>query len=232
MAKYSIKLRKNSLGSGYTASIKNDRILSKKETYKHLVENVGGSKADHASAWQWLALAVKKIAAKGCALRVDGLGVFRNKVTGAFLTSKGPYNKGTNMLLTDCYELAEFRNALDGATVVNETGGDNPVIKSILNTAIEEYDVVRVGDILSMAGTDLAPDVSNEDEFVAIYKDGALVAKATIISSALNTVTFKFEGVTLAAGDYRIGIFTRCGDETEGIGVKSAYRSVTVATAA
>ena len=214
------------------ASIQNNRILSKRETYAYLTEEVGGKRADHAAAWKAIMSEIVANGAIGNATRIDGLGVFRNTVKGGFPTSVGPWTKGRNLILIECSELAEFRNALEGIVPVNNTQGDKPTIKSILNTDLEEYDVVRVGDILSMAGTNLAPDTERDDEFVAIFKGDELVKKATIVKSELNTVEFKIEGVTLEPGDYRIGIYTRCGDSSEDVSVKSTFRTVKVAVAA
>lgn len=216
----------------YVGRITNDRIMSKRETYQYLVEEVGGSRADHAAGWKAIMEQIGINANRGNATRIDGLGVFRNTVKGGFMTSVGPWVKGTNLILIECRELTEFRNALDGVIPVNNTQGDKPAIKSVLNTELEDYDIVRVGDLVSIAGTNLAPDMEVEDEYVGLYKDDALVAKATITKSELNTVECKFEGVTLEPGDYRIGVFTRCGDSGEDVSVKSTFRAVKVALAA
>lgn len=233
---YKMKLRKGSSALSekdfYVGRILNDRILSKRETYAYLCNEVGGKRADHASAWKALGEYIKDNANKGNALRVENLGVFRNSVKGGFQTSVGPWVKGTNMIKIECFELTSFRNALDGIVPINETQGDKPTIKSLLNTEIEEYDVLRVGDIMSMGGVNLAPDMEREDEYVAIFKGETLIQKATITKSELNTVEFKIEGIALEAGDYKIGIFTRCGDSDEGVSVKSAFRNIKVALAA
>ena len=240
MADYKMKVRRSGSGisdkTTYAGYIQNDRILSKRETYDHLVEVNGATKSDHAAVWKWVMEMAKKCASKGNALRISGLGVFRNKVKGSFETSVGPWTKGKNMILTECYELSDFRNAIDGASVENVTTGDKVVIKSILNTELEEYGVCRIGDVMSMAGQNLAPDVEKSDELVGLYSsDGkTLLCKATITKSSLNVVEFKFEGVSLAAGTYKIGIFTRCGesDGEEAVALKSDFMNVTLALAA
>ena len=214
------------------ASIQNNRILSKRETYAYLTEEVGGKRADHAAAWKAIMSEIVANGAIGNATRIDGLGVFRNTVKGGFPTSVGPWTKGRNLILIECSELAEFRNALEGIVPVNNTQGDKPTIKSILNTDLEEYDVLRIGDLMSMGGTNLAPDAEKPDEFIAVYRDDTLVRKAVVTRSELNTVEFRIEGVTLEPGEYRIGIFTRCGDSSEDISVKSAFRTIRVVTAA
>ena len=91
---------------------------------------------------------------------------------------------------------------------------------------------VRIGDVISIGGTNLAPDTEKDDEYVGVFKDDTLLAKATITKSELNTVECKFEGIALEAGEYRIGVFTRCGDSDESVSVKSTFRTVTVALAA
>ena len=216
----------------YVGRITNERIMSKRETYQHLVEKVGGTRADHAAGWKAIMEQIRDNANRGNATRIDGLGVFRNTVKGGFMTSVGPWVKGANLILIECRELTEFRNALEGVVPVNNTQGDKPTVKSILNTELDDWDIVRVGDVLSIAGTNLAPDMEVEDEYVGLYKGDELVVKATITKSELNTVECKFEGVTLEPGDYRVGVFTRCGDSGEGVSVKSTFRAVKVAIAA
>lgn len=216
----------------YVGRIQNERIMSKKEAYQYLVDEVGGKRADHAASWSALMKQIGVNAGRGNATRIDGLGVFRNSVKGGFRTSVGPWVKGVNMIVIECRELTEFRNALEGVVPTNNTQGDKPTIKSILNTEIEEYDVIRVGDEISIAGTNLAPDTESPDEYVGLFKGDACVAKATITKSELNTVECKFESVTLEAGEYRVGVFTRCGDSDETVSVKSTFRTVKVAVAA
>jgi len=233
---YKFKLRKGSSSLSekdyYVGRIQNDRIYSKKETYKYLVDEVGGKRADHAAAWRALMEQVVVNAGRGNATRIEGLGTFHNAVKGPFKSSVGPWTRGTNLIVVECRELTEFRNALEGVVPVNNTQGDKPTIKSVLNTALEEYDIVRVGDVLSIGGQNLAPDTEAEDEYVGIFLGDTLLKKATIIKSELNTVECKFESVTLVPGsDYRIGVFTRCGDSDGSVGVKSCFRNVTVAIA-
>ena len=215
-----------------TGRIQNERIMPKRETYAFLVDEVGGKKADHAAAWKGLAKAIMLNSEMGNAARVDGLGTFRNTCKGAFEGSSGPWVKGRNLILIACNELNEFKNALRDVVPVNNTQGDRPSITSVLNLALDEYDQIRVGDEMSMAGTNLAPDTEKPDEFVALYKGDSLVVKATVTKSELNTVEFKFEGVTLEVGDYKVVIFTRCGDAGEDVAVKSASRIVKVVAAA
>ena len=216
----------------YVGRIQNERIMSKREAYKYLVDEVGGKRADHAAAWKAIMEQILINAGRGNATRIDGLGVFRNTVKGGFQTSVGPWVKGVNMILIECRELTEFRNALEGLVPVNNTQGDKPTIKSILNVDLEDYDIIRIGDVISIGGTNLAPDMEKSDEYVGIFKDDALLAKATISKSELNTVECKFEGVALEAGEYRVGVFARCGDSDEGVEVKSTFRTVKVALAA
>ena len=212
--------------------IQNERIMPKKETYAFLVEEVGGKKADHAAAWKGLARAIMLNSEMGNAARIDGLGIFRNSCRGSFDGSSGPWVKGRNLIIVACNELNEFKNALADVIPVNNTQGDRPTITGILNLALDEYDVIRAGDSISMAGTNLAPDTEKPDEFVALYKGDALVTKANITKSELNTVEFVFEGVTLDPGDYKAVIYTRCGEAGDDVAVKSTSRNVKVVAAA
>ena len=67
---------------------------------------------------------------------------------------------------------------------------------------------------------------------MALYKGDSLVVKATVTKSELNTVEFKFEGVTLETGDYKVVIFTRCGEAGDDVAVKSASMIIKVVAAA
>ena len=215
----------------YTGAVKNERILAKKETYKELVKELGGSLADYSAAFIAVAEAVRRTCGRGNCARIEGFGTFRNSCRGGFDTSRGPWVKGRNWIEIVCSELTEFKNALIDATGLNETEGEKPAVKTVYNVALDDYDVVRLGDEISIGGVNLAPDPEKADEFVALYRDNALVRKASVTRSELNTVICTFAGEALDAGEYKLTVHTRCGDSGEGVGVKSASRQVTVKNA-
>ena len=90
--------------------------------------------------------------------RIEGFGTFRNSCRGGFDTSKGPWVKGRNWIEIVCSELTEFKNALIDAVGVNETEGEKPTVKTFYNVALDDYDVIRLGDEISVGGVNLAPD--------------------------------------------------------------------------
>lgn len=233
--RYKFKTRKGSTALTdepfYTGAIKNERILTKKETYKELVKELGGSQADYSAVFIAFAEAIRKTCGRGNCARIEGFGTFRNSCRGGFDTSKGPWVKGRNWIEIVCSELTEFKNALIDAVGVNETEGEKPTVKTVYNVALDDYDVIRLGDEISVGGVNLAPDPEKADEFVALYRDGALVRKAEITRSELNTVICQFAGDALEEGVYKLVVYTRCGDSDESVGVKSASRQVTVKAA-
>ena len=85
-----------------------------------------------------------------------------------------------------------------------------------------------IGNVFSIAGADLAPDGTKDDEYVALLNDmGTVVCKATINYSDLQNVKGVFEGVEVEPGEYTLVVCTRSGMGEE-YGVKSATRKVTV----
>lgn len=212
----------------YTGAVRNERILQKKETYKELVKTLGGKRADYSAVFIGFAEVVRRVCGRGNCVQIKGFGTFRNVCRGGFETSKGPWVKGRNFIEIACTELAEFKNALIDAVGANVTEGDKPAIKTVYNATLDGYDVVRLGDEISVGGVNLAPDTEKSDEYAALYRGVTLVRKAEISRSELNTVILSFSGEAIEPGEYKLAVYTRCGDAGEGVGVKCATRIVTV----
>ena len=54
----------------YTGAVKNERILAKKETYRELVKELGGSLADYSAAFIAVAEAVRRTCGRGNCARI------------------------------------------------------------------------------------------------------------------------------------------------------------------
>ena len=89
------------------------------------------------------------------------------------------------------------------------------------------YDVITGTHLFSIAGSDLAPDVSKDDEYVALADGTGAETKASITFSDLQNVKAQL-AAALPAGDYTLKVYTRSGLGSE-FGVKCATRKVTIA---
>ncbi|MCQ2391541.1 MAG: hypothetical protein MJ240_08950 [Kiritimatiellae bacterium] len=206
--------------------VQHTRALTKKETYAHLADKIGKSKAKIKSAFLGLARYVRENAAKGNSSCLDGIVTFHNVCKGAFATLSGPWVKGRNYLLVLATEQDPFKRALDGITPANVVEGAKPTITSVLDNVAEIYDVLATGHEFTVAGADLGPDPANDGEYVAVrLADGTLV-KATILESTLQSVKAKFD-TPLAPGDVTLVVCTRSGYGEDG-SLKSATRKIKI----
>ena len=213
----------------YIAIVQHDRTMTKKETYAFLADALGYTEANIKGVFLGLKKFLQTNADKGNITQVDGVVSVRNLIKGAFEGSKGPWVKGKNYLAIAAMELDPFKSTMEGVVPTNKTDGAKPDITSVLDNVTGEYDVLKVGNEFTIAGTDLGPDTEKSDEYVALLgKDGQLVAKATVAYSALQVVRCTFEGVEIEPGGYTLGVYTRSG-MGEAYGVKSATRKITVA---
>ena len=216
----------------YIGIPQHERTMGKKESYAYLSDRIGYKGTAIRAVFMGLADYAKENADKGNITQIDGVASIRNICRGPFEGLGGPWVKGKNLLVVAAVSLDPFKSVLSGIVPVNRTDGAKPVINTVLDETTMEYGEITGTDLFSIAGADLGPDSEKADEYVGLFKNDVLVAKATIISSELNTIECKFEGVSLDPGEYRIGVFTRCGDSDEEVSVKSTYRTVTVALAA
>ena len=120
----------------------------------------------------------------------------------------------------------EDGSALEVKVPVKRTGGIVPVIKSVLDNVTGIYDVIGGVNAFTIAGTDLGPDTSKDDEYVGVISSNGTLVKAEIVSSDLNTVKAAF-GSALEAGEYTLVVATRSGLGDE-FAVKTATRKVRI----
>ena len=130
------------------------------------------------------------------------------------------------MLLPIATELDPFKSMLAGVIPANRTGGVAPAIKSVLDNVTGIYDVVSGINAFTIAGTDLGPDTTHDDEYVGVISADGTLVKAEIASSGLNTVKAAF-GSPLEAGEYTLVVATRSGLGEE-FGVKTATRKIRI----
>ena len=210
----------------YIGFVQHDSVMTKKETYEFLAEKLAFSQANIRAAFRGLSTAFKNNAAKGLITFFDGVASMRIVVKGSFANSNGPWIKGKNFIMLNAVELDPFKSMLKGVTPVNRTGGIVPVIKSVLDNVTGIYDVIGGVNAFTIAGTDLGPDTSKDDEYVGVISSNGALVKAEIVSSDLNTVKAAF-GSALEAGEYTLVVATRSGLGDE-FAVKTATRKVRI----
>ena len=101
---------------------------------------------------------------------------------------------------------------------VNALALVKPRIYSIFNRDADRYDIVGVGQVLSINGTDIQFDSANEDEGIWLEKRGThgfvRVAAARVIENTLDHTVVTFDELP-PSGAYSIAIYTRCGRSTD-----------------
>ena len=210
----------------YIGFVQHDSVMTKKETYEFLAERLAFSEANICATFRALAAALEINAAKGLITFFDKVASVRTVVKGSFANSNGPWVKGRNLLMLNAVELDPFKSMLEGVIPVNRTGGIVPVIKSVLDNVTGIYDVISGTDAFTIAGTDLGPDTSKDDEYVGVIAANGTLVKAEIVSSDLNTVKAAFASA-LEAGEYTLVVATRSGLGDE-FAVKTATRKVRI----
>ena len=220
-------------GSGVAASspyyighVQHDRAMSRREAYDHLSQQTGFKPAQLRAAFLGLAKALAANAARGNSSGIDGVASFRNVVRGSFETVHGPWTPGVNMLLVTAFELDPFKSALAGLVPANRTEGARPVINTVLDDTTFVYDVITGTDVFSVAGADLAPDPTKEDEYVALASAQGVETKAEITFADLQNVKAHLASA-LPAGEYSLRVYTRSG-LGDRFGVRGATRKITV----
>ena len=212
----------------YIGIVQHERTMSKKEAYAYCAEKTGFTPTQVRAAFMALAEYIRENQGRGNITFLDEVTSIRNYVLGAFEGLAGPWVKGKNLLIVKSVEMDPFKSIVSDATLINNMEGAKPVINTVFDEETGEYGEIRIGNVFSIAGADLAPDGTKDDEYVALLNDmGTVVCKATINYSDLQNVKGVFEGTEVEPGEYTIAVFTRSGMGDE-YGVKSATRKVTV----
>ena len=211
----------------YVAIPQHSRTMMKSETYNYCAEKTGYKPTQIRAAFLGLKQYLINNANKGNVTYMDGIASIRNYVRGSFESLSGPWVKGKNYLLVQAVEMDPFKTLLAGMTPVNDTEGANPRINTVLDEVTREYDVIVGTDAFSIAGADLAPDATKDDEYVAIVDEMGVETKAEITFSDLQNVKAAFE-VAPEPGAYTLAVHTRSG-MGDAFGVKVATRKITIA---
>ena len=211
----------------YVGRVQHDRAMSRREAYEYLSQQTGYRPAQIRAAFLGLARALAANAARGNSTTIDGVASVRNVAKGSFETIHGPWKPGVNVLLVNAFELDPFKSALAGFVPVNRTEGARPVINTVFDETTRTYDEITGTDLFSIAGNDLAPDPTKEDEGVWLVSAQGVETKCEISFADVQNVKAGL-AAALEAGQYVVKVCTRSGFG-EGYGVRVATRKVTVA---
>ena len=221
-------------GSGIAASapyyighVQHDRAMSRREAYEYLSQQTGFRPAQLRAAFLALGKALAANAARGNSSTIDGVAAFRLVAKGSFESVYGPWRPGVNRLLLNAFEQDPFKGALSGFVPVNRTEGAKPVINTVFDETTRVYDEITGTDLFSIAGNDLAPDATKEDEYVALESAQGVETKCEIEFSDVQNVKARLASA-LPAGEYTLKVYTRSGFGEE-FGVHVATRRVMVA---
>ena len=210
----------------YIGPVQHDRTMDKRQAYEYLSRQTGSRPAQLRSAFLGLAKSLAVNASHGNATVIDGVASMRIAVKGTFETVHGPWKPGENMLVVNAVELDPFKSALAGFVPVNRTEGAKPVINTVFDEVMRVYDEITGTDLFSVAGNDLAPDATKEDEYVALVSEQGVETKCEVEFSDVQNVKARLASA-LPAGQYTLKVHTRSGFGDE-FGVRVASRRVTV----
>ena len=210
----------------YMGVVQHERTMSRRETYEYLAERTGYKATAIRAVFMAAAEFIRENQRKGNITYIDGVASIRNYVRGAFAGLSGPWVKGRNVLMVNAVEMEPFKTILVGVVPSNNTEGAKPVINTVLDETTLVYDVITGTDTFSIAGADLAPDTTKEDEYVALVDVHGIETKAEITFSDLQNVKAHLAS-SLLAGEYTLKVYTRSGLGDQ-FGVHVASRKITV----
>ena len=210
----------------YMGVVQHERTMSRRETYEYLAERTGYKATAIRAVFMAAAEFIRENQRKGNITYIDGVASIRNYVRGAFAGLSGPWVKGRNVLMVNAVEMEPFKSLLAAVLPTNNTEGAKPVINTVLDETTLVYDVITGTDTFSIAGADLAPDTTKEDEYVALVDVHGIETKAEITFSDLQNVKAHLAS-SLLAGEYTLKVYTRSGLGDQ-FGVHVASRKIVV----
>ncbi len=210
----------------YVGVLQHERTMSRRETYEYLAERTGFKATAIRAVFMAAAEYIRENQRRGNITYVDGVASIRNYVRGAFEGLAGPWVRGRNVLMVNAVEMEPFKTVLSAVVPVNNAGGAKPAINTVLDETTRVYDEITGTDVFSIAGADLAPDPTKDDEYVALVDARGAETRAAITFSDLQNVKARLESA-LPAGEYALKVYTRSGLGDE-YGVHVATRKVSV----
>ena len=211
----------------YVGIPQHERTMSRREAYDYVALKTGYTPTAVKAVFMAAAEYVRENQARGNITYIDGVASIRNYVRGAFDGLAGPWVRGRNVLMVNAVEMEPFKTVLAAVVPENNTEGAKPVINTVLDETTRVYDEITGTDVFSIAGANLAPDATKEDEYVALVDAHGVETKATMTFSDLQNVKAHLEAA-LPAGEYTLKVYTRSGLGDQ-FGVTVAARKVAIA---
>ena len=211
----------------YMGVPQHERTLSRREFYDLVAGRTGYRPTAVKAVFMALAEYIRENQRRGNITYIDGVASIRNYVRGSFDGLAGPWVKGRNILMVTAVEMEPFKTVLAAVVPENNTEGAKPVINTVLDETTRVYDEITGTDVFSIAGANLAPDATKEDEYVALVDAHGVETKATMTLSDLQNVKAHLEAA-LPAGEYTLKVYTRSGLGDQ-FGVTVATRKAMVA---
>ena len=140
----------------YIGIVQHERTMSKKEAYAYCAEKTGFTPTQVRAAFMALAEYIRENQGRGNITFLDEVTSIRNYVMGAFEGLTGPWVKGKNLLVVKSVEMDPFKSIVSDATLINNTEGAKPAINTVFDDETREYGEIRIGNVFSIAGADLA----------------------------------------------------------------------------
>ena len=210
----------------YLGIPQHERTMSRREAYEHVALKTGYTPTAVRAVFMAAAEYVRENQRRGNITFIDGVASIRNYVRGSFEGLAGPWVKGRNVLMVNAVEMDPFKTVLASIIPVNKTEGAKPAINTVLDETTLVYDVITGTDVFSIAGSDLAPDATKDDEYVALANARGVETKAEITFSDLQNVKARL-AAALEPGEYTLKVYTRSGLGDQ-YGVHVATRKVQV----
>ena len=152
----------------YLGIPQHERTMSRREAYEHIATATGYTPTAVRAVVMAAAEYIRENQRRGNITYLDGVASIRNYVRGAFAGLAGPWVKGVNYLMVNAIEMEPFKTVLAAVVPLNRTEGAKPVINTVFDETTRVYDEITGTDVFSIAGDDLAPDATKEDEYVAL----------------------------------------------------------------
>ena len=187
----------------YLGILQHERTMSRKEAYEYIAGRTGYTATAVRAVFMAVAEYIRENQARGNVTYIDGVASIRNYV-----------------------EMEPFKTVLGAVVPENNTEGAKPVINTVLDETTRVYDEITGTDVFSIAGANLAPDETKDDEYVALVDAHGVETKATMTFSDLQNVKAHLEAA-LPAGEYTLKVYTRSGLGDQ-FGVTVATRKVVV----
>ena len=211
----------------YMGIVQHERTLSAQETYELCASHTGYKATAIKAVFMAVAEYIRENQRRGNITLIDGVASIRNYVKGAFDGLSGPWVKGVNYISVNAVEMDPFKTILAAVVPANRTEGAKPVINTVLDETTRVYDEISGTNVFSIAGANLAPDETKDDEYVALADGEGVETKATVTFSDLQNVKAQL-ATALPPGTYTLKVYTRSGLGDE-FGVHVATRRITVA---